>query len=96
MDDITWVVEGTSLDDVIRKLEQCTEASLRWASDNAVRFETSETKPALFSRRRKHRRCERNPGMGPGHPLRSGGNMMAAAALPYPTTSSARPSRLAA
>ena len=43
VDDITWVVEGTDLNDVIAKLEGCARASLEWAEDNAVRFETSKT-----------------------------------------------------
>ena len=31
------------LDDVIRKMESCAEASLQWINCNAARFETSKT-----------------------------------------------------
>ena len=30
VDDVTWVVEGTDLDDVVDKLERCAAASLPW------------------------------------------------------------------
>ena len=46
------------------KLEQCAAASLRWADDNAVRFEVSKTEAILFSKRRKHRRREREIRVG--------------------------------
>ena len=62
--DVTWVVEGNDLDDVVRKLEQFAAASFQWADDNAVRFETSKTEAIIFSRRRRHRRCERGIRMG--------------------------------
>ena len=45
--DVTWVVGGDIID-IVRRLECCAAASLRWASNNAVRFETSKTK-AVFS-----------------------------------------------
>ena len=54
VDDITWVVEGTDLNDVIAKIEGCARASLEWAEDNAVRFETSKAEAILFSRIQKH------------------------------------------
>ena len=43
-------MEGVDLDDVIRKLERCAEASLRWADSDAVRLETTKTEAILFSR----------------------------------------------
>ena len=58
-DDITWIVVGVDLDDVASKLEGCAKASLEWAESNAVRFETAKTGAILFSRKRKHRRCQR-------------------------------------
>ena len=66
MDDVIWVTEGRDLDDVVRKLEGCAAASLRWAESNAVCFETSKTEVVLFSRRRgpRHRRCERTIRVG--------------------------------
>ena len=64
MDDVTWLVEGTDLNDVVSKLERCAAASLQWASCNAVRFETSKTEAVLFSKRRKHRRCDRDIRVG--------------------------------
>lgn len=54
MDDTTWVVEGDSVSEVVHRLERCAAASLRWADDNAVRFETSKIEAVLFSRKRKH------------------------------------------
>ena len=32
VDDVTWLVEGTDLNDVVSKLERCAAASLQWAS----------------------------------------------------------------
>ena len=55
VDDVTWLVEGTDLNDVVSKLGRCAVASLQWA-DNAVRFVTSKTEAILFSKRRKHHR----------------------------------------
>ena len=43
VDDVTWVVEGTDVDDVVSKLERCAQASSDWADNNAVRFEESKT-----------------------------------------------------
>ena len=67
MDDVTWVVEGTDVDDVDSKLERCAVASLRWADDNAARFEESKTEAILFSKRRKHKRCRREVRVGNTH-----------------------------
>ena len=51
MDDVTWIVEGYDIDDVSARLERCATASLEWAENNAVRFETTKTEAILFSRR---------------------------------------------
>ena len=59
VDDVTWVVEGTDVDDVVEKLERCAAAGLEWAGDNAIRFEESKTEAILFSKRRKHKRYRR-------------------------------------
>ena len=64
VDDVTWIVEGYDVDDATTKLEQCARASLDWANGNAVRFETAKTEAILFSRRRKHRRCQRGIQVG--------------------------------
>ena len=50
--------------DVVAKLEGCARASLRWVESNAVRFETAKTEAILFSRKRKHRRCQRGIRVG--------------------------------
>ena len=39
VDDVTWVVGGPDIEDVVGKLERCAQASLEWADNNAVRFE---------------------------------------------------------
>lgn len=59
MDDVTWAVEGTGLDEVVGKLEKCAAASLHWAERNAVKFETSKTEAILFSRQQRHQQCIR-------------------------------------
>ena len=56
VDDVTWVVEGTDVDDVVQKIEHCAVASLQWLDDDAVGFETFRTE-AIFFNRRRHRRC---------------------------------------
>lgn len=61
---VPWVVEGTDVDDVVRKLEQCAATSPRWADDNTVRFETSKTEVILLSRKSRHRNCIRGAGSG--------------------------------
>ena len=57
-DDVTWLVEGRDVGEVVAKLERCATASLRWADNNAVRFETSKTEATFFSGRKKHHRCQ--------------------------------------
>ena len=64
VDDVTWVAEGRNLDEVVHKLERCAELSLSWAKDNAVSFETSKTEAILFTRKRKHRHCNRTIQVG--------------------------------
>ena len=73
VDDVTWVVEGTDVDDVVSKLERCARASLEWADNNAVRFEESKTETILFSNRRKHRQCRREFRVGSTHRVRFAG-----------------------
>ena len=63
MDDITWFVEGTSVEEVARGLERCAEESLVWAQGNAVRFETAKTEAILLSRRRSHGLAKRDRGV---------------------------------
>ena len=48
MDDVTWVVEETDVDDVVSKLERCAWASLERADSNAVNFEESKTEAIVF------------------------------------------------
>ena len=43
--------------EVVQRLERCAAASLAWAEDNAVRFETSKTEAILFSRKKAHHLC---------------------------------------
>ena len=64
VDDVTWLVEDTDLSDVVRKLERCAAASLQWASCNVGNFETPKTEAVLFSKRRKHHRCDRSIRVG--------------------------------
>ena len=59
MDNVTWAVEGTGLDEVVDKLEKCVAASLHWAERNAVKFETSKTEAILFSCQQRHQQCIR-------------------------------------
>ena len=75
--DITWIVEGTDINDVTSRLERCAAASLRLADDNAVRCEVSKTEAIPFSKRRKHRRCERDPSRNAPGPLQSRRRAMA-------------------
>lgn len=53
MDDVTWVVERDSINEVVQRLERCATASLESVERNAVRF-GSKTEAMLSSRRRKH------------------------------------------
>ena len=74
----SWTTShGRDVGEVIRKLEQCAEASLTWAEGNAVRFETSKTEAILPSKKRAHRRCDSAIQVGPDHPLRSRGHPLA-------------------
>ena len=67
VDDVTLVVEGTDVDDVVSKLERCARASLEWADNNAVRFEETKTEVILFSNGRKHRKRRREIRVGSTH-----------------------------
>ena len=49
-------VEGEGLLEVVMKMEECAERSLRWAAGNAVRVETSKTEATFFTRNKKQRR----------------------------------------
>ena len=53
MDDVAWVAEGDNLPDLASKLERCAEGSLRWAENNAVRFETGKAEALFLSRNRR-------------------------------------------
>ena len=57
VDDVTWLVEGDSVGEVVHRLEQCALATLEWASSNAVCFEETKTEAILFSKKRSRRRC---------------------------------------
>ena len=76
VDDVTWFVEGTIVEEVARglkrcaeerevarSLKRCAEESLAWAQGNAVRFETAKTEAILLSRRRSHGRAKRERGV---------------------------------
>ena len=52
MDDVTGVVEGAGVGEVVRRLEQCAAATLDWASSNAVRIEETKTEAILFSKKK--------------------------------------------
>ena len=54
VDDVTWFVEGTSIEEVTVGLESCAAESHIWAESNAVKFETSKTEAILLSRSRSH------------------------------------------
>lgn len=54
--DVTWLVEGRDVGEVVRKLERCAPASLTWAEGNVVRFETTQTEAIIFPRRKVHHR----------------------------------------
>ena len=58
VNDVTWLVEGRDVGEVVQRLERCATASLTWAEGNAVRFEMSKTEAILFSRKRAHKRCQ--------------------------------------
>ena len=52
MDDVTWIVEGDGMSEVVHRLERYAAASLRCAN-NAARPETSKAEAVLFPRRPK-------------------------------------------
>ena len=58
-DGATCIVEGYDISGVATGLKRCARASPKWERGNAVRFEMAKTEAIFFSRRRKHRRCQR-------------------------------------
>ena len=52
VDDVTWFVEGDSVQRVREGLETCARLSIRWGEQNAVRFEEPKTEAVLLSKRR--------------------------------------------
>ena len=64
MDEVTWVIGGTDLDDVVGKLERCAAASLKLAGDNTARFKESKTETILFGTAKEQAVPESEPGGG--------------------------------
>ena len=78
VDDVTWFVEGTSVEEVASRLEWCAEESLRWAERNAVRFEISKTEAILQEKGTwQTEERQRGPGRGQILPLRPAGYQVA-------------------
>ena len=73
VDDVTWIAEGATVDEVVERLERCAQVSLEWADSNAVRFEESKSEAILFSNQRRHRRCRREIRVGDSHRVRFAG-----------------------
>lgn len=69
VDDVTWVVESTSLDDVVSKLEQCVAASLR--QHGALRNVKNRSGPLLREEEPPPLQ-QRDPSGRPDGPLRPG------------------------
>jgi signal transduction histidine kinase len=51
IDNVTWVIDGDNVEDVIMNLIHCTSTYLSWAASNAVCFEVDKTEAILFSKR---------------------------------------------
>jgi len=56
VDDLGWVATGKDLNQKVRKLEACATESIEWASRRDLQFNTAKTEPALFTRRRGHKK----------------------------------------
>jgi hypothetical protein len=56
VDHVTWIVEGTNVEEVTEQLNKCAAKSLAWVEQNAVRFEEDKTEAILFSKCREHHR----------------------------------------
>ena len=50
MDDVTWVVEGEGLLDLVLKMEECSERSLRWAE--GTRYDLKRARLKSYSSQR--------------------------------------------
>jgi hypothetical protein len=54
VDDVTWIIDGTTVEEVTEQLNKCTAKTLTWVEQNAVRFEEDKTEAILFSKCQEH------------------------------------------
>ena len=54
VDDVTWVAQGRSVQEVRAKLEAAARRAIGWGGTNGVSFEAGKTEAILFSRNRRH------------------------------------------
>ena len=52
VDDVTFLVSASSVEEVSSRLERCARLAIRWGERNAATFETSKTEAILLSRSR--------------------------------------------
>ena len=52
-DNTTFLVAGTSIQEVAKTLQDIGEKAINWGQENKVEFEVDKTKVILFSRSRK-------------------------------------------
>ena len=54
MDDVTWIAQGRSVQEIRYKLETAARRAIAWGGTSGVTFEEGKTEAILFSRNRKH------------------------------------------
>ena len=52
MDDVTWFVKGSSVDEITTKLKECARESIRWGCQNAVQFKAAKAEVIILSKKR--------------------------------------------
>ena len=54
VDDVTWVAQGRSVQEIRLKLEAAARRAIAWGGTSGVTFEEGKTEAILFSRNRRH------------------------------------------
>lgn len=59
VNDMLWLVTGTSVKEVAKKLERSAGEAVKWGERNAISFESRKMEAILFSRNRRYWRDRR-------------------------------------
>lgn len=62
VDDLEWIVTGSTITETTNGLKRCALLSKEWATKNAVEFDVEKTEAILFGKRKKNTKMKINIG----------------------------------